>query len=111
MNTDQTRLTIHYPEDFDERAAWEANNKGWLAGVVVELDDGSLYPLFFYDPVRLRQDLECEAGQGRPYLAEPGLIILPEVTPEAINRAVHDLARDGYFTHLQSLAHARQEVA
>jgi hypothetical protein len=38
-------------------------------------------------------------ASGRPYYAEPGLIVLPEVTTEAIRQAVSGLLRDGYFQH------------
>jgi hypothetical protein len=96
-------ITIHFPADFDERAEWEAASKGYLGGVVVELEGGERYPAYFYDPVRLGQDLEADAGCGRPYAAEPGLIVVPEVTPAAIRAAVVGLARDGYFRHLRPI--------
>jgi hypothetical protein len=59
------------------------------------------YPLLFMDAVRLAQDLEGEAQMGRPYLAEPGLVVLPEVTTQAILAAVPGLVRDGYLLHLK----------
>ena len=34
----------------------------------------------FYDPVRLQQDLEEEVKAGRPLIAEPGMIVIPEIT-------------------------------
>lgn len=108
MATDTAVFTIHYPDWFDERAEWEAEAKGWLAGVVVQLADGSRYPVSFYDPVRLRQDLEAETNQGRPYIAEPGLIIVPEVTARAIHQAIQLVVVDGYFQHLKPLALAQQ---
>jgi hypothetical protein len=47
---------------------------------------------------RLGQSLSSNVESGRAYYAEPGLIILPKVSTEAIHRAVHGLWEDGYFT-------------
>ncbi|MEK7833749.1 MAG: hypothetical protein AAB401_21865, partial [Acidobacteriota bacterium] len=52
---------IIFPDDFDERAAFEVSMKGWLMAQV-ELENGSRYPVCFYDPVRLQQDFESEVG-------------------------------------------------
>src|SRR5579884_353129 len=103
MATDTNGFTIHFPDWFDERAEWEAESKGWLSGVTVELADGARYPVFFYDPVRLSQDLEADASQGRPYAAEPGMIVLRQVTRAAIGEAVDHLVRAGFFDHLRPL--------
>src|SRR5271166_6440283 len=107
MATDTKSFTIHFPDWFDDRAAWEAEDKGWLPGVTVELADGSRYPVFFYDPVRLSQDLEVDVSQGRPYAAEPGLIVLPQVTRAAIGEAVRQLVGTGFFDHLRPLPAGR----
>jgi hypothetical protein len=103
MSTATTPFTIHYPDDFDTRDEYEMPLKGYFSGVVVELADGTSYPLFFYDPVRLRQDLEAAPKSGRSYLAEPNMVVIPEVTPEAIRQAVAGLVRDGFFAHLKPL--------
>jgi hypothetical protein len=92
---------VVFPNWFDERAEVEACAKGWLDYVRVDLPDGSRYQVFFYDPVRLQQDLAEQQKLGQPYLAEPGLIVVPEVTPEAIRKAVDGLWRQGYFCHLK----------
>ena len=87
------------PEGFNERSAYEANAKGWMVAQL-EADDGRRYPLFFYDPVRLQQDLETYIEDGEACLAEPGMIVLPEITIEAAERAVAFLWRRGYFASL-----------
>jgi hypothetical protein len=79
-----------------------------LQGATVELADGARYPLFFYDPVRLRQDLEADASQGRPYVAEPGMIVIPEVTRGAIRAAVGQLIQTGFFQQFTPLSAPRQ---
>lgn len=111
MATDTNGFTIHFPDWFDERAESEAEDKGWLQGVTVELMDGACYPAFFYDPVRLQQDLEADTRQGRPYAAEPGMIVVPQVTRAAIDEAVGQLVRGGFFNHFRPLPGGRQNVA
>ena len=101
MATGTARPTIHFPHGYHERRELETPAKGWLGDVVVEFEDGPRYRLFFYDPVRLQQDLEAEAEGGRPLLAEPGLIVLPEVNTEAIRAAVERLAGEGFFEELK----------
>lgn len=97
------RCRVRFPDWYDELAEVEAEHKGWLQGVEVELGDGSRYPVLFYDPVRLAQDLEEEAKWDRPFLAEPGLVVVPAVTRAAISQAAEYLATTGYFSHLRPL--------
>ncbi len=97
-------VKIHFGEHFDERAELEMSDRGYLSHVVVELDDGSRYPVFFFEPTRLRQELEIDVKSGRPYLAEPGMIVVPEVTRAAIQAAVERLAQEGYFQRLLPLS-------
>lgn len=92
---------VIFPDGFDERAALEMPLKGWLS-VQVELKDGRHYSVYFSDPVRLRQDLDENAQRGRHYFAEPGLIVLPEVTVEAVQDAVHALCDEGFFAQLRA---------
>jgi hypothetical protein len=96
-----SHLRIIWPDDFDERAAFEMPFKGWL-NTFVELDEGYRYSVHFTDPVRLQQDLDEDVNLGKPYFAEPGLIILPEVTVEAIESAVQRLWEQGFFAHLKA---------
>lgn len=86
--------------DFGEREAFEAASRGYLSSAHVELQDGRRFGVVFYDPVRLAQDLASEAAEGRPFLAERGLVVVAEVTMENMKTAVEQLARGGYFDHL-----------
>lgn len=103
MATQTTPFTIVFPEWYDSRSEYETPLKGYLPDVEVRLDDGSRYKLYFTDPVRLQQTLDEDAAAGRPYYTEPGLIVLPEVTTQAIQRAVQGLLREGYFQTLKPL--------
>lgn len=98
------RCRVRFPDWYDELAEVEAEHKGWLQGVEVELDDGTRYPVTFYDPVRLAQDLTEEAKWERPYLAEPGLVVVPAVTRNAISQAAEHLTASGFFFHLRPIA-------
>jgi hypothetical protein len=104
MATDLEHFVIVFPEGYDDRLEFETPFKGYLRDVVVRLEDGSEYKLFFIDPTRLRQDLEADGQNGRRYFAEPGMIVLPEVSTDAIRQAVLGLWRDGFFKSLKPLA-------
>jgi hypothetical protein len=55
--------------------------------------------------------LTAETELGTPFLAEPGLIILPEVTREGMEYAVRQLWEQGYFESLKSLKAEAQKEA
>ena len=92
--------TFHFPPDFDERAEFEMTPRGYLAGGQIELADGRRFPVTFYDPVRLAQDVESCVESGVPMLAEPGLVVIPEVTREVLLRTIPELVRERFFDHL-----------
>lgn len=97
-NDADTRVIL--PDDFDERAAFEAPAKGWLS-VLVETKDHRHFSVYFCDPVRLQQDLDENIRAGKPYFAEPGLIVVPEVTVDAVQEAVQSLFEQGFFDELR----------
>ena len=67
-------------DDFDSEM------KGYRNDVFVTMPDGSIYEVFFYDVVRLRQDM----GTG-VFITQPGLIILDKVNKASMELAVNDL--------------------
>jgi hypothetical protein len=89
------------PTGFDEQAAAEIPLKGWLSAQV-EVDDGCRYAVYFSDPIRLQQDVDEAVHNGKPCFAEPGLIIVPEVTVPAIQEAVQFLWKQGFFAALKT---------
>lgn len=97
---------VIFPEGFDERAAFETPLKGWLYAQV-ELEDGCRYAVYFSNPLRLQQDLDEAIKSGKPCFAEPGLIILPEVTVKTIQDAVQCLWKQGFFAYLKADQGAR----
>ena len=88
---------LHIEDDADGRRLFEATDRGYLAGVSVELADGSRHPVFFYDPVRLVQELEDDTKRGRAFIAEKGMIVVNDVTLDSMTAAVRELARQGFF--------------
>jgi hypothetical protein len=88
---------VEFPEGFDDYA-WEVESKGWLQGVIVIIDNHR-YSLTFYDPVRLRQDVEAELNSA-PAFFEPNLVIVPAVTRKHIESAVDVIAKTGRYLDL-----------
>jgi hypothetical protein len=103
MSSRTPSVKLVFLHSFDDLAAHEARDRGHLSHVSVEFADGSKYPVIFYDPVRLKQDLEEMTKLGHPCLGDPGMIVIPEVTMEYMNAAITILAQEGYFSYLQQL--------
>jgi hypothetical protein len=97
----RSKPRVILPTGFDEQAAAEIPLKGWLSARV-ELDDGCRYAVYFSDPIRLQQDVDDAVHEGKPCFAEPGLIIVPEVTVQAIEEAVQFLWQQGFFAALKT---------
>lgn len=109
MKKSKTCAEVAFPEGFGEREAFELSAKGWLSAQV-ELNDGRQFSLYFSDLVRLKQDLDESVRAGQPYFAEPGLIVLPEVTVETVQAAVQSLCEQGFFDQLRP-HHAIERVS
>ena len=88
---------LHFPDDWDERAEFEMTAKGYAAGLRLVSDAGTGCELTIYDPVRLRQDFDSTVPAYAPCLAEPGLIVVPDVTREAITRAIEYMVATKFF--------------
>ena len=90
---------------FDQREAMECRDRGYRSHVCVKFSTGECYPVVFYDPIRLQQDLDDEAKIGNAFIAEPGLIVVPEVTLDYMHKAVLQLAENGFFDSLRPADH------
>jgi hypothetical protein len=104
-----TSASVKYPQifgssKFDERAQAEAEARGYLSHIFVKQADGKLYPVVFYDCVRLAQDLEYEISTGRMCIADPGLIVVPAVTLANVVTAVEKLSQEGFFMNFIPLS-------
>jgi hypothetical protein len=108
MSAPPEKFTLQFPAWYDELAEMDVFNKSHLSGVAVALLDGRRYPLCFVDSVYL-----CEEGhewfeQGHACFAEPGLVIVPQVTREAMQRAVARLLKTHACVHSRPLLSAPQ---
>ena len=106
ITRDEEFPKLRFAREFSEKDALESRDRGYLSHVFVELDQGRLYPLFFYDTVRLQQDLEEMAKQGKPFIAEPGMIVVPEIKLETLRQVVHRLDLEGFFDSFIPFAEA-----
>jgi len=97
MKQPQNSVTLSFNCEMDERAEWEIRQKGYFEHSSVILPNGKTVPIFFWDPIRLSQDLETNLRAGRACLAEPGMIILPEITVTNMKVAMEELFERGYF--------------
>jgi hypothetical protein len=93
-----------FAQGFSEQIIFEAQSRGYLSHVMAELDGNRFFAIFFYDPIRLQQDLHESAKHDRPFIADPGMIVLPELTLDAMQSAVQRLCQEGYFDHLVELS-------
>jgi hypothetical protein len=73
---------------------YETEDKGYRNDVFVEMPNGDIIEVFFYDSVRLSQDL----GDG-VYIAKPGLIVLKKVNKSLMNKAIVELYEKGFFDY------------
>lgn len=94
MHSSHPKLRFLCP--FGEQEAYEAEARGYWGHSLVELD-GGVVPVVFYDPVRLQQDLEEETKAGRPFIAEPGLVVVESVTLVNMQFAVQTLYEEKFF--------------
>jgi len=88
---------------FDEYDQADVRNRGYLEHVQVLLKDTHLYSVTFYAPVRLGQELEDKGKFGDKFIAEPGMIVIPEITLDNMQAAINKLEKRGFFNHLVSL--------
>jgi hypothetical protein len=102
------RLVFDGP--FDDREAAECKARGYRSHVWAELASGERYSIVFYDAVRLAQDLADEAEAGNPCIAEPGLIVLEELTEDNMQAAIERLADEGYFASLRTSSEMESTV-
>lgn len=89
--------TLLFSDKFGAREEYEAEARGYLSHVFVKLPSGAKVSVVFYDIVRLQQDLEEEAKLGRPFIADPGMILLENVTIPNMQAAVSKLFLEGFF--------------
>jgi hypothetical protein len=88
-----------FAHDVDEQ---EMAPHGYRGDVIVELVDGNSFPVYFYVPDAIREELDArrQSGFGQ-FVAEPGLVVIPEMTLAAMKSSVMELIEVDYFAHLR----------
>jgi len=104
MESVKNQFDLEFEGGFCDRDEQEARDAGYRGGVTVSLGPGRRYSVTFYDPVRLAQDLATEKSAGAACIAEPGMIVVPEVTKENMRMAVEQLVGEGFFETLKPTA-------
>lgn len=90
---------IIFPNGFDDYA-WEVESKGWLQGVIVILD-GKKYPITFYDPVRLSQDIDGELS-AEGFFFEGNLVVLKNIDRDSTERTIGKIVETGVVAQLRA---------
>lgn len=94
--------TVLFKSGFSKIDEFEMPLKGFRPDVVVQLPNGKYCKLYYYDTVRLNQELNSEAMHYfKNFIAEPGLVIVSNLTKEIIESSVNELFEIGYFDHLK----------
>jgi hypothetical protein len=96
-DADYPRLV--FAHDVDDR---DMAPHGYRGDVVVEFSDGEAFPIYFYEPDAIREELDCRIRSGfGQFVAEPGLVVIPEITLARMKSSVLELIEVGYFSHLR----------
>jgi hypothetical protein len=99
METLVTNYSLVFPQGFDDYAA-EVEAKGWFGEASLTFA-GRQHPMTFYDPGRLRQEVEDEIQRGRVFF-EPNLVVVASVTRQNMERAVAMLIASGEVASLSA---------
>lgn len=87
------------PDDFDDYA-WEVESKGVFWDLRIRHNDQE-YTATFYTPERLAQDASERLSEGKPFF-EQNMIVVKDITRDAMAMALSELARDGRIAQLQA---------
>jgi hypothetical protein len=88
--------------EFDDRAAWEAESRGLLDYVIINFGK-SKYRVSFFTPDRLKTELMLTLESGGVCVGEPGIIIIPKIDKENMEKAIEYLVSTDFFGRLKSL--------
>lgn len=86
-------------DELSERDIFEAECKGYLSGLKVEVD-GKNFIVNIYSLTRLNQDFQTEMEYYGYFATEPNLVIVDEVTPEKIKFVLEINYKGKYFNEI-----------
>jgi hypothetical protein len=85
-----------FREGFTDFDKFDTPQRGYRSGVYLK-HQGKCFPLFFYSPCCLVQDLETSMKVGDNYIAEYGIVVINDVTLENMLKTTHILLDSHYF--------------
>lgn len=92
-----------YCLDNSELAQYESRSKGYREDIYIYVN-GDYYNVFVYDIVRLKQDFEIELHCYGFFSIEPNLILVKEVTFNAIEETIRMLLTETrYFEKIKTV--------
>lgn len=92
-----TSWTLEFPDDFADYA-WECESKGWFSGAVL-VAGGKRYPLNFFGPVRLAQEIVSTLERAS-FFFEPNLVVVAAITREHMEKAAERLISPAQLSQL-----------
>ena len=92
MESIVTNYSLVFPQGFDDYAS-EAHSKGWFSEARLTFQEKQ-HRINFYDPTRLRQEIEGEFQRGSVFF-EPNLVVVPSVTRQNMEKAIEILIQSG----------------
>jgi hypothetical protein len=98
------KIELHHATEFDERTAFEIEQKGWYDGAIAKLSDGRRFALSFVDPTRLAPDIQSDFSHGQKCVVFRHLVVIPSVTVIQMEAAVHYLFETGEFERMAPTA-------
>lgn len=95
--------SIEFIEEIkDDFFVFEMESKGYFYGCSVELDNGSIYHLNFYDATRFYQDASDEISEYDGYFYEENVVLLDKVTIENMIKTIDKLYKKNIFSKMIS---------
>jgi len=88
---------LTFPDGFADYES-EVESKGWFADARLT-SSGKSYRRHFYDPVRLRQEIEGELQRGNIFF-EPNVVVVQSVTRRNMEKAAALLVQSGNASSL-----------
>ncbi len=85
-----------FTEDNSSLALLEAEHRGYKADIYVKISK-QYFKVSVYSIFRLAQDFEVEFAEGGHYDVPNNLILVKNVTPESIRKAVINSIKGKYF--------------
>ena len=89
------------PDDFDRGLGEELAIKGFCPFGKVRSATGEEYPVCFYTPTTLEQEVTRTPSH---CVFEPGMIVVPDITRIIMEQAVTVAWEHGFFRHLRPTA-------